>query len=350
MCADYMTRIYVRQAIFSFLIINYFKQTKAPLEQEALYLRRAFFVVIFAQAIAMEKYITQRRISMNMHEIGLRISALRKERDMTQLELADKMGVSYQAVSSWERGSTMPDISRLPDISQVLQVSIDELLGSDTQADMVRNVLNQQTDVYTNDNMPHIQDIEEIAPILKPSQMNTLVEKANPAGISLESLCSIAPFISKEALGQLALKAENAGDVRALWGLAPFMEKEALDQLAHRIENVDGLGALAGLAPFISKETLGELALKATEKGDIRSLCGVAPFLSMDVLNQLALKIEGVEGLGALAGLAPFISKETLGGLAMKAVDSGDINELSGIAPFLDREMLSQLILKAANV
>ena len=67
---------------------------------------------------------------MNMQEIGVRISNLRKERDMTQLELADKMGVSYQAVSSWERGATMPDISRLPDISQVLGVSIDELLGN----------------------------------------------------------------------------------------------------------------------------------------------------------------------------------------------------------------------------
>ena len=48
---------------------------------------------------------------MNMQAIGKKISALRKERDMTQVDLADKLGVTYQAVSSWERGNSMPDIN-----------------------------------------------------------------------------------------------------------------------------------------------------------------------------------------------------------------------------------------------
>jgi len=56
---------------------------------------------------------------MNMQAIGRKISALRKERDMTQVELADKLGVTYQAVSSWERGNSMPDIAKLPDLSDV---------------------------------------------------------------------------------------------------------------------------------------------------------------------------------------------------------------------------------------
>lgn len=50
-------------------------------------------------------------ITMNMQAIGKKISALRKERDMTQVDLADKLGVTYQAVSSWERGNSMPDIN-----------------------------------------------------------------------------------------------------------------------------------------------------------------------------------------------------------------------------------------------
>ena len=283
---------------------------------------------------------------MNMHQIGLRVSALRKQRDMTQLELADKMGVSYQAVSSWERGSTMPDISRLPEISQVLGVSIDELLGNGNQAEIVMNVLNRQTDVYTGDNKPHVQDIAEVAPLLKPSQADDLAEKASP--VSISELAGLAPFLNKDVLGQLAMKAQDAMDIAGLCGLAPFLDRATLDQLAIKIEEVEGIGALTGLAPFISREILGQLAMKTQEAGDIGSLCGIAPFLDRNHLDQLAHKIDEVDGIGNLAGLAPFISKETLSILAEKAVNAGDINELSGIAPFLDRELLGRLILKAS--
>ena len=65
----------------------------------------------------------------NMTKIGKKISELRKAKNMTQNELADRLSISYQAVSNWERGQTMPDISKLSEISQILSVSIDELLG-----------------------------------------------------------------------------------------------------------------------------------------------------------------------------------------------------------------------------
>lgn len=47
---------------------------------------------------------------------------------MTQMELTEKMGVSFQAVSSWERSETMPDISRLVELGNLFQISVDELL------------------------------------------------------------------------------------------------------------------------------------------------------------------------------------------------------------------------------
>ena len=225
---------------------------------------------------------------MNMHEIGLRISTLRKQRDMTQLELADKMGVSYQAVSGWERGSTMPDISRLPEISQVLGTSIDELLGNDVQAEIVKNVLTQQTDIYTNDNQPHLDDIIDVAPVLKPSQMDNLIGKVKP--ISLGELTGLVPFISKEVLGQLAMKAQEVGDIEGLVGIAPFLSREILDELAVKIETVSGIGKLVGLAPFISSKTLGKLAAKVTNAGNLGELQGIAPFLDRELLGELVLK------------------------------------------------------------
>ena len=43
----------------------------------------------------------------SMQEIGKRILNLRKDRNMTQMDLADQLGISYQAVSSWERGGSL---------------------------------------------------------------------------------------------------------------------------------------------------------------------------------------------------------------------------------------------------
>lgn len=59
------------------------------------------------------------------------IKQLRKERDLTQEGLADYLGVSFQAVSKWERGDSYPDIKMLPEIATFFNVTIDELLGTD---------------------------------------------------------------------------------------------------------------------------------------------------------------------------------------------------------------------------
>ncbi len=60
---------------------------------------------------------------------GENIKRLRKEKELTQETLADFFGVSFQAVSKWERGETYPDITMLPVISSFFNVSVDELLG-----------------------------------------------------------------------------------------------------------------------------------------------------------------------------------------------------------------------------
>ncbi len=54
---------------------------------------------------------------------------LRKERELTQEALADFLGVSFQAVSKWERGESYPDIEMLPEIAVYFGISVDELLG-----------------------------------------------------------------------------------------------------------------------------------------------------------------------------------------------------------------------------
>lgn len=66
-------------------------------------------------------------------KLARNIYIYRKERGLTQEELAQALGVSYQAVSKWENAQTMPDTALLPQLSKILEVSIDKLFGYASQ-------------------------------------------------------------------------------------------------------------------------------------------------------------------------------------------------------------------------
>lgn len=73
---------------------------------------------------------------MNQQEIGKFISKLRKEKEMTQQELADKLGVTDKAISKWENGRCLMDISMLKPLSELLDVSIIELINGEKNNDI----------------------------------------------------------------------------------------------------------------------------------------------------------------------------------------------------------------------
>lgn len=73
---------------------------------------------------------------MNINRVAVQIAKLRKSKDLTQSELGERVGVSFQAVSKWERGETLPDVAILPDLANVLETSIDNiLLGGEKQVE-----------------------------------------------------------------------------------------------------------------------------------------------------------------------------------------------------------------------
>lgn len=65
---------------------------------------------------------------MQKQTFGSMVSALRREQGMTQLELAEKMGVTDKAVSKWERDLSFPDVSSIPKLAGIFGVSVDELM------------------------------------------------------------------------------------------------------------------------------------------------------------------------------------------------------------------------------
>ncbi len=65
---------------------------------------------------------------MKKKTLGMMIASFRKENGMTQLELAEKMGVTDKAVSKWERDLSCPDVNTIPKLAETFGISVDELM------------------------------------------------------------------------------------------------------------------------------------------------------------------------------------------------------------------------------
>lgn len=76
---------------------------------------------------------------MTGQRIGAFIAERRKSKDITQSELAEKMGVSDKAVSKWERNLSYPDITLTPKLAKELGVTVDELLNGERSAKVEDN-------------------------------------------------------------------------------------------------------------------------------------------------------------------------------------------------------------------
>ena len=91
-------------------------------------------------------------------ELTNKIKSLRIERGITQEALAAAVGVSPQAVSKWERGTTTPDVSLLPELAVFFGVSLDELFGLTEEKEEV-TATEEKEEVKENTETPK-KDIE----------------------------------------------------------------------------------------------------------------------------------------------------------------------------------------------
>ena len=118
--------------------------------------------------------------------IGKKIKQMRRERDLTQEEVAAHLGVSFQSISKWERGDGYPDITMLPALANYFKVSIDELLGI-SELEMRKKYLEiNQTWAENNKTGKHSDNVALMRTSLKtfPNdalllvQLSTSLEKA----------------------------------------------------------------------------------------------------------------------------------------------------------------------------
>ena len=88
---------------------------------------------------------------MNQEKTGKFIASLRKKNNLTQEQLADKLSITKNAVSKWERGLGLMDLSLLQPLSEILNVSVTELLNGEQANEDEINPKNETTLLNTID-------------------------------------------------------------------------------------------------------------------------------------------------------------------------------------------------------
>lgn len=262
--------------------------------------------------------------------IAKRIKQARIDQNMTQLQLADAMGVSYQAVSNWERGNSMPDISKLSDLCSTLHLTVDELLGME-EAKTTAVTKAMEKEELT------VEELKEVAPMLPPEQVKEQVESKWSIPMPDMSFLKKLPdmikgIVSKENMEQIQIAAEA---VRETFNEETVEQLKAMGNVKVAISNDKE-------TPQKEQAKTGAEKKKHKKKIDLASIAELAPFLDEEYLNSLVLEGD-LSDLDGLDELAPFLSKETLHTIAIQA-DVGDMDELVDIAPFLEEQTIEMLI------
>jgi transcriptional regulator with XRE-family HTH domain len=267
---------------------------------------------------------------MDVRKIGAFISELRKSKNYTQLELAQLLNVTHQAVSKWERGESLPDIGLLIPTAKLLGVTVDELLNGEynpaldkaTATEPIVTAVESQVvieDVPINPGQSSLSEqlltldhVSKLAPFLSKETLETMIEKAD-GEVHWSNIKKLAPFLGRATLEKLVEKViDGTIEPKMIKGIAPFISHKALDRLVSHVEegSIDW-EVISGLSPFLSKETLSRLVQRVADGSLVPdNILGLAPFLNQSDLVMLIEKI-GLNGLlpEHLTGLAPFLSQ-----------------------------------------
>lgn len=271
-------------------------------------------------------------------EIGRKISEFRKVSNMTQMELADRLNISFQAVSNWERGNSMPDISKLPELAELFGISIDELLGK--KSELITNIIEGDMEEFLGNTLVAAEELKEAAPILQPAQIERIVEDAKQE-FELGEMTELLPFINQDTINKLAYRAAENGRYDDIEDAAPFLEQKVIvDTVKMMIADRKNI---EDIAPFIERSSMGELAGMIYENDGLAGVEDILPFIPREVLQEITEK-EYERGGHDFDVIAPFLDKKYLNDLAIRLLRDKRIKDLENTIAFVDTNVLSEFI------
>lgn len=171
-------------------------------------------------------------------KFGRALSSLRKQADMTQSEVADRLNMSRQAVSKYERGESFPDISVLVMIAELFDVSLDDLIGygepTDGESSLLQSIAQGNTDVVAE----NIADVVNLAPLLKPSILTKLSQQFERQGIDISDIIDLAEYLNDGAVVKL-IETATFDDINdeLLAKFIPMLDRTSKEAIFQKILN-----------------------------------------------------------------------------------------------------------------
>ena len=233
---------------------------------------------------------------------GAYISRLRRDKDWTQMALADELNISHQAVSRWETGDSFPDIATLAQMAGLFGVTVDDLLNGGQAAGNTKrpptgqvlvDMAHGRTENVTRlvrDDPSNLEAVIDAAPLSRPSQLNDVLANLGDVSFSSEQVVALAPFVPQEMLHALVGQIDPSGMTLAgLTGFAPFVDHETLDSLAKQVvPETIAASDLVPLAPFLGRALCNQLAERMTvDSIDEETLLSLAPFIDRQITINL---------------------------------------------------------------
>ena len=136
---------------------------------------------------------------MNQEKIGKFIANCRKDKKLTQEQLAEKLNISKNAVSKWERGLNLPDVSIMQELCKILGITLNELFIGE-------NIIEEKYKEVADNNL--LNALENSSFTLK-EKIDFYKKKWKKEHISKMILCLISWLILIVALNQMMIYVEN---------------------------------------------------------------------------------------------------------------------------------------------
>lgn len=171
-------------------------------------------------------------------KFGRNLSRLRKEADMTQSELADRLNLTRQAISRYEVGDSFPDVSILVLIAEIFSISLDELINAGEPTRGESQILQHIARGEDAEQMfaESISDIVNLAPLLKPSVLTKLSANLSKHGIDISNIVALAEYLNDESVMALL---ENASfdmvNEALLEKLLPLLDEHSKSTIFQKI-------------------------------------------------------------------------------------------------------------------
>ena len=154
----------------------------------------------------------------------------------------------------------MPDISKLPELAEIFEVSIDALLGARSR--FVESVSEGKMEEYLESAEASPEEIAEAMPILTPNQVDAVMDKKDT--FDFEDISVFLPYMSEEDVAEIAV--EMAKEGKDVEKFLPHMYEDDVAKLAMRAAEAGE--PVEMFLPHMDEDDVAKLAMTALEKGE----------------------------------------------------------------------------------